>query len=114
MLAMRRAVRRLPRVPDHVLVDGNRSPGCPVPCTLIVGGDGISLSIAAASIAAKIMRDRLMGRLAAKYPGYGWASNAGYAAAAHREGILALGATPHHRMRFGELLRSLQNQEVLF
>jgi ribonuclease HII len=107
MLAMRRAVHRLPRIPDHVLVDGNRSPGCPIPCTPIIGGDGASLSIAAASIAAKVVRDRLMRRLAAKYPGYGWASNAGYAAAAHREGILTLGATPHHRMMFGELLRSL-------
>jgi ribonuclease HII len=108
MLAMRRAVRRLPRSPDHVLVDGNRSPGCPLPCTPIVGGDGISLSIASASIVAKVARDRLMLRLAMRYPGYGWATNAGYAAAAHREGILALGATPHHRMSFGELLRSLQ------
>ena len=108
MLAMRRAVHRLPRVPDHVLVDGNRAPGCPVPCTPIVGGDGISLSIAAASIAAKVMRDHLMARLAVRYPGYGWATNAGYAAARHRDGILSLGATPHHRMMFGELLRSLR------
>lgn len=108
MLAMRRAVHRLPRRPDHILVDGNRSPGCAVPCTLIVGGDGLSLSIAAASIAAKVARDSLMARLAARYPGYGWASNMGYAAAMHRDGILALGATPHHRMRFGDLLRSLQ------
>jgi ribonuclease HII len=113
MLAMRRAVQRLPRIPDHVLVDGNRAPGCPVPCTPIIGGDGISLSIASASIAAKVMRDRLMLRLAARYPGYGWASNAGYAAAAHRDGILALGATPHHRMAFGDLLRGLQAAQAV-
>lgn len=109
MLAMRRAVYRLPRLPDHVLVDGNRSPNCQVPCTPIVGGDGISLSIAAASIAAKVVRDKLMARLAVRYPGYGWASNVGYAALEHHSGIRLLGATPHHRMRFGELLRSLQS-----
>jgi ribonuclease HII len=108
MLAMRRALHRLPQTPDHVLVDGNRAPGCTMPCTPIIGGDGISLSIAAASIAAKVVRDRLMARLATRYPGYGWATNAGYAAAAHREGILSLGATPHHRMAFGEILRAMQ------
>jgi ribonuclease HII len=107
MLAMRRAIHRLPQIPDHVLVDGNRPPGCRIPCTPIIGGDGISLSIAAASIAAKVVRDALMTRLALRYPGYGWATNAGYAPAAHREAILALGATPHHRMAFGELLRGL-------
>ncbi len=108
MLAMRRALHRLPQTPDHVLVDGNRAPGCAMPCTPIIGGDGISLSIAAASIAAKVVRDRLMTRLCARYPGYGWSSNAGYAAAAHREAILSLGPTPHHRMAFGEMLRGLQ------
>jgi ribonuclease HII len=107
MLAMRRAVARLPRVPDHVLVDGNRVPGCAMPCTALAGGDGISLSIAAASIAAKVLRDGLMCRLDARYPGYGWARNAGYAAASHRAAILAQGATPHHRMAFGPLLRQL-------
>jgi ribonuclease HII len=105
MLAMRRAVARLPRRPDHLLVDGNRAPGGNIPCTTIIGGDGISLSIAAASIAAKVTRDELMGRLAARYPAYGWAGNAGYAAAVHRAAILAHGATPHHRMGFGALLR---------
>ena len=68
MLAMRRALHRLPQTPDHVLVDGNRAPGCTMPCTPIIGGDGISLSIAAASIAAKVVRDRLMARLALRYP----------------------------------------------
>jgi len=112
MLAMRRALHRLPQTPDHVLVDGNRAPGCLMPCTPIIGGDGISLSIAAASIAAKVARDRLMTRLASRYPGYGWATNAGYAAATHREGILTRGATPHHRMAFGELLRALQAASI--
>ena len=107
MLAMRRAIARLPCVPHHVLVDGNRAPGCEPPCTTIIGGDGISLSIAAASIAAKVTRDRLMARLHLRYPQYGWHANAGYAAAIHRQAILLHGATPHHRMAFGELLRSL-------
>jgi ribonuclease HII len=107
MLAMRRAVARLPLVPNHVLVDGNRVPGCGVPCTALVGGDGISLSIAAASIAAKVLRDDLMCRLGARYPEYGWARNAGYGAAVHRAAILAHGATPHHRMGFGALLRQI-------
>jgi ribonuclease HII len=107
MLAMRRAVARLPRVPDHVLVDGNRLPGCGVPCTALVGGDGISLSIAAASIAAKVLRDELMCRLAARYPEYGWARNAGYGAPVHRAAIVAHGATAHHRMGFGALLRQV-------
>jgi len=108
LLAMRRAVARLPRVPDHVLVDGNKLPACPMPCTAVAGGDGLCLSIAAASIAAKVLRDRLMGRLAARYPAYGWAQNAGYGAVLHRAAILAHGPTPHHRMSFGALLRACQ------
>ncbi len=107
LLAMRRAIIRLPRTPDHVLVDGNKVPGCGIPCTILVGGDGISLSIAAASIAAKVLRDGLMLRLDMRYPGYGWANNAGYAAATHRAAILKLGATPHHRIGFGPLLQGL-------
>jgi ribonuclease HII len=105
MLAMRRAVAALPVAPEHVLVDGNRVPAWGVASTAIVGGDGISLSIAAASIVAKVMRDGLMARLAARYPGYGWERNAGYGCAAHRAAILARGATAHHRRGFGELLK---------
>ncbi len=107
LLAMRRAIAALPLAPTHVLIDGNRPPGIEIPCTTIVGGDGISLSIAAASIAAKITRDRLMQRLDARHPGYGWAKNAGYAAASHREAILRLGPTAHHRMGFGPLLSNV-------
>jgi ribonuclease HII len=104
LLAMRRAVGRLGETPDHILVDGKMPPGGPWPCTVLVGGDGISLSIAAASIFAKVTRDRLMVRLAARYPAYGWERNAGYAAAAHRAAIIAAGACPHHRRGFGALL----------
>jgi ribonuclease HII len=103
LLAMRRAIARLPRLPDHVLVDGNKTPGCAMPCTAMIGGDGISLSIAAASIAAKVLRDSLMRRLAARHPGYGWETNAGYGAARHLAAIAALGPTRHHRMTFGPL-----------
>ena len=106
MLAMRRAIAALPVAPDHVLVDGNRVPGIAIPCTALVGGDALSLSIAAASIAAKELRDALMRRLHARYPLYGWAQNAGYAVAQHREAIRQYGPTCHHRAGFGLLLRA--------
>lgn len=101
LLAMCRAVARLPRAPDLALVDGNQPPGlaCTVRC--VVGGDGLSLSIAAASIVAKVLRDRAMTRLAARFPGYGWEENAGYATLAHRDALRRLGPTPHHRPAFG-------------
>jgi ribonuclease HII len=101
MLAMRRAVGRLRTAPDLALVDGNYPPklSCEVRC--IVGGDGICLSIAAASIVAKVIRDRAMVRLAARFPGYGWHANAGYATALHRDALRRLGPTRHHREAFG-------------
>jgi ribonuclease HII len=101
MLAMRRAVARLPAMPDLALVDGNQPPalGCPVQC--VVGGDGISLSIAAASIVAKVLRDRAMSRLAIRFPDYGWGTNVGYATEFHVAALRRLGPTPHHRPSFG-------------
>jgi ribonuclease HII len=101
MLAMRRAVSRLGVAPDLALVDGNYPPklACPVRC--VVGGDALCLSIAAASIVAKVVRDRAMDRLAVRFPGYGWQHNAGYATALHREALGRLGATRHHRAGFG-------------
>jgi ribonuclease HII len=101
MLAMQRAVGRLGAAPNMALVDGNYPPklACPVRC--VVGGDGLCLSIAAASIVAKVVRDRAMARLAARFPGYGWETNAGYATAPHREALVRLGATRHHRETFG-------------
>lgn len=107
LLAMRRAVTRLPALPDLALVDGNQPPALPCPVRCVVGGDALSLSIAAASIAAKVVRDRLMVRLDRRYPGYGWASNAGYGTAAHREALRRLGVTAHHRAGFGPV-RDLQ------
>ena len=101
LLAMRRAVARLAALPDLALVDGNQPPAlaCPVRC--VVGGDGLCLSIAAASIVAKVVRDRAMTRLASRYPGYGWQNNVGYATLEHRDALLRLGPTPHHRPTFG-------------
>ena len=101
MLAMRRAVLRLRVLPDLALIDGNRAPDLPCPARCCIGGDAASLSIAAASIVAKVTRDRAMARLAARYPGYGWQENAGYGTAAHRAALLRHGPTPHHRARFG-------------
>ena len=101
LLAMCRAVARLPSTPDHALVDGDRPPAlaCTVQC--VIGGDGLSLSIAAASIVAKVLRDRAMTRLASRWPGYGWETNAGYATPFHREALLRLGPCRHHRPSFG-------------
>jgi ribonuclease HII len=101
LLAMRRAVSRLPAPPDLALVDGNQPPplDCPVRC--VVGGDALSLSIAAASIIAKVVRDGIMVRLAVRCPGYGWEQNAGYATGAHRAALHLLGPTRHHRADFG-------------
>ncbi len=106
LLAMRRAVWKLSTPPELVLVDGNQHPGleCPVQC--VVGGDGLSLSIAAASIIAKVTRDRLMARLAARLPHYGWDQNAGYATPTHRRVLRAIGPSRHHRAGFG-LVRQL-------
>jgi ribonuclease HII len=107
LLAMRRAVARLPALPDLALVDGNQPPrlDCPVRC--IVGGDATVLAIAAASIVAKVLRDRAMARLAARHPGYGWEENAGYATEAHRAALRLLGPTPHHRPGFGTVRQLL-------
>jgi ribonuclease HII len=102
--AMRRAVHRLGQAPDLVLVDGNKlPPDLPCPARAVIGGDAISLSIAAASIVAKVTRDRIMQRLSDRYPHYGWDRNAGYGTAEHRSAIDRIGPSPHHRMGFGLL-----------
>lgn len=101
LLAMRRAVEGLARAPEHVLVDGNRIPeGLPCRASAIVGGDGKSPSIAAASIVAKIWRDNVMKEAATQWPGYGWETNAGYPTKCHKSALRNLGITPFHRRSF--------------
>jgi ribonuclease HII len=98
--AMRRATATLPVAPDLALVDGNQVPRLDFEAQAVVGGDGISQSIAAASIIAKVERDRLMDELALLHPGYGWETNRGYGTRAHLEAIRNLGLTPQHRRTF--------------
>ena len=100
VLAMRRALARLPVRPDRVLVDGKPFRTLDVPHTAIVGGDDVCYSIACASIIAKVTRDKIMHALAGKYPNYRWERNVGYSTAAHLEGLVAHGITPHHRRSF--------------
>ncbi len=100
-LAMVRAVAGLRAPPCHVLIDGNMIPrGFAHPAETLVKGDGRCLSIAAASIVAKVVRDRIMTALALEHPGYGWETNMGYGTAAHLGALLDLGITPHHRRSF--------------
>ncbi len=100
-LAMCRAIAGLREAPDHVLVDGNRLPrDLAISAEAIVKGDARSASIAAASIVAKVWRDRIMVDLAQQHPGYGWERNAGYPTKDHLEALRNLGPTPHHRRSF--------------
>ena len=100
-LAMRRAVAGLPTPPAFALIDGNKiPPGLPCAAQAIIKGDGRAFSIAAASIIAKVTRDRLMCDLSATYPGYGWETNMGYPSKNHRLALQNLGVTPHHRRTF--------------
>lgn len=100
-LAMRRALEGLPVPPDYALIDGHIVPrDLPCAAEAVIKGDGRSLSIAAASIVAKVGRDALMAALAQQHPGYGWERNAGYGTKQHRDALLNLGVTPHHRRSF--------------
>jgi len=107
-LAMERAVAGLARKPDHVLIDGNMIPrGLDISAQAVIKGDAKSVSISAASIVAKICRDRLMVDLAQQYPGYGWEKNAGYPTAVHLKALQQLGVTPHHRRSFKPVYKML-------
>lgn len=100
-LAMVRALDGLTPAPDHALIDGNLLPrGLALSAEPIVKGDARSLSIAAASIMAKVTRDRIMVDLAQQHPGYGWETNAGYPSKSHISALQSLGVTPHHRRSF--------------
>lgn len=106
--AMARALARLSTLPDHVVVDGNPVKNLGWEHEAVVDGDALIHSIACASIVAKVVRDRLMHRLAVRYPGYGWETNVGYGTPAHRCAIGSLGLTPHHRLTFGGLQIELE------
>jgi len=103
LLAMQRAVEALGRRPGHALVDGRGRPPLACPATPLVKGDRRSLSIAAASVVAKVVRDRLMTGLAADYPPYGWHTNMGYGTETHFLGLLRKGPTEHHRRSFAPI-----------
>lgn len=110
-LAMRRAAEALPQRPSFALIDGNKIPPHLIcDAQAIVKGDGRSLSIAAASIIAKVTRDRIMVTLAQQFPGYGWERNAGYGVKAHQEGLNRLGVTPHHRVSFKPIHKMLYQE----
>ena len=102
-LAMRRAVADLAVRPAGCLIDGNRDPELDLPARPIVKGDARSLSIAAASIVAKVRRDRIMADLARAYPAYGWERNAGYGVPAHRDALHRVGPCVHHRKSFAPI-----------
>ena len=103
-LAMRRAVENLPCVPSFALVDGNKVPPLlPCPARAIVKGDALSLSIAAASIIAKVTRDNIMSCLAKDFPYYGWEKNAGYGTKLHQKGLKEHGICIHHRKSYAPI-----------
>src|SRR5689334_24505128 len=115
-LAMRRAIERVGGH-EHVLVDGNRIAGFEHkvgPYTAIVDGDAKCYTIACASVVAKVVRDRMMALLAARYPGYGWEHNQGYATRDHRDAIRRQGLTPFHRRSFLALQRTLAGDQLAF
>ena len=99
-LAMLRAFEGCPSRPGYALVDGNQPPNLPCPITCIIGGDAISLSIAAASIIAKVERDKIMRELAVAHPVYGWDTNVGYSTRDHLTALKEHGPTPFHRKSF--------------
>ncbi|QFT54185.1 ribonuclease HII [Microbulbifer sp. THAF38] len=107
LLAMHRAVEQLSLQPEFVLVDGNKKPDWPYPCDTVVKGDGRVAAIAAASILAKVTRDREMVELDAKYPGYGLAGHKGYPTKAHMQALQELGPSPVHRVSFAPVKKLL-------
>ncbi|MEW6639662.1 MAG: ribonuclease HII [Pseudomonadota bacterium] len=98
--ALSRAVHALPQAPQHVFVDGRDRIDVPCGCDAVIGGDGLVVSIAAASIVAKVVRDRLMGKLAQEHPGYGFEQHMGYGVPLHLAALDELGPTTHHRRLF--------------
>lgn len=107
-LAMERAVEGLALKPKSILVDGNVKPILPFPTSAIVKGDQKSLSIAAASLFAKVTRDHIMEKLAQDFPVFGWAENAGYGTPHHQQALARHGVTPHHRKTYAPIRRLLE------
>lgn len=110
--AMRRAVVGLATQPHHLLVDARHVPMLEVPQTALIKGDNLSLSIAAASILAKVERDLMMERLALEYPGYGLEQHRGYGTQMHLEALARLGATPIHRYSFAPVAANCRSSEM--
>lgn len=111
-LAMRRAVENLPGKPSFAVIDGNKiPPGLSCPAQALVKGDALSLSVAAASIIAKVTRDRLMAELAAEFPHYAWEKNAGYGTKAHQDGIKSYGICIHHRRSYAPIQKFLAESQ---
>jgi ribonuclease HII len=113
-LAMARAVRALAIKAEFALVDGNDPPALPCRCDTLVDGDARSLSIAAASIVAKVTRDRMMVALHHEHPGYNWRNNKGYGTAEHYQGLRAHGVTVHHRRSFAPIHNLLTGHNIWY
>ena len=109
-LAMARAISDLPQKPGYVIVDGNKVPDLPYPGEYVVKGDSRSLSIAAASIVAKVTRDNIMVNLAKTFTGYGWERNAGYGTQEHKMALERLGVTEHHRKSYAPIIKILSKR----
>ncbi|MEM7425371.1 MAG: ribonuclease HII [Pseudomonadota bacterium] len=110
MWAMAESVKALPHTPDYALIDGNRLPDLHCDAEAVVKGDGRSLSIAAASIIAKVTRDRILRDLDGQYPGYGFARHKGYGTRQHQQALAKLGLCPAHRKSFAPIRLLLENR----
>ena len=110
LLAMGQAVSNMGLKPDVALIDGDKVPDLDCLSRFVIGGDRLSISIAAASIVAKVERDEIMARLALQYPGYGWDTNMGYGTARHIEEIRSAGITPEHRRSFRPVAQVLSQK----
>ena len=111
-LAMRRAVEQLDRAPDALIVDGREVVECATRQHAVIAGDALCPSVAAASIVAKVARDAMMDRLDARFPGYGFARNKGYATAEHREALRRLGHSSVHRLLFAPVREVLASRAL--